>query len=52
MSGFVSETEFQDYIIRHLISQPILDANRRPTSVMEYHEIPASEYNKPENKDN
>ena len=52
MPGFNSEPEYQDYIIRQLTSQPILDANGQPTSVMEYHEIPASEYNKPENKDN
>lgn len=52
MSGFVSEGEYQDFIIQYLTSQPIMDANGQPTSVMEYHEIPASEYNKPENKDN
>ena len=52
MSGFVREAEYQDFLIHHLTTQPILDANGEPTSVMEYHEIPASEYNKPENKDN
>lgn len=52
MSVFVSEGEYQDFIIRYLTSQPILDANGNATDVMEYHEIPASEYNKPENRDN
>lgn len=52
MSGFVNEGEYQDYIVNHLTSQPILDANGNATSEMEYHEIPASEYNKPDNKDN
>lgn len=52
MAGFVSEVEYQDYIVQHLTSQPILDANGNVTAEMEYHEIPASEYNKPENKEN
>ena len=52
MSGFVNEGEYQDYIVNHLTSQPILDANGNATSEMEYHEIPASEYNKPDIKDN
>lgn len=52
MEGFANEEVFQDYMIRYLTTQPILDADGRPTDEMEYHEIPASEYNKPENKDN
>ena len=52
MEGFSNEGVFQNYIIRYLTSQPIVDANGMATSDMEYHEIPASEYNKPENKDN
>ena len=52
MFGFVCEGEYQDYIVQHLTSQPILDANGNITAEMEYHEISASEYNKPGNKDN
>lgn len=52
MEGFANEEIFQDFIVRYLTTQPILDADGKPTSEMEYHEIPATEYNKPENKDN
>lgn len=52
MEGFANEEIFQDFIVRYLTTQPILDADGKPTSEMEYHEIPAAEYNKPENKDN
>ena len=51
MEGFANEEIFQDFIVRYLTTQPILDADGKPTSEMEYHEIPAAEYNKPENKD-
>lgn len=49
---FANEEIFQDFMVRDLTSWPILDANGNPTSEMEYHEIPAREYNKPENKNN
>lgn len=39
-------------MIQHLTTQPIVDANGQPTADMEYHEISAAEYNKPENKNN
>lgn len=52
MSVFANESVFQNYIIEHLTTQPILDANGQPMAEMEYHEISASEYNKPENKSN
>lgn len=52
MAGFVNEGGYQNYIIDYLTSQPVLDANGLPTAEMEYREISASEYNKPENKDN
>lgn len=52
MEGFACEEIFQDYMIQHLTTQPIVDANGQPTADMEYHEISAAEYNKPENKNN
>ena len=51
MAGTPNEAYFQNYIIKYLTSQPIIDVNGNPTSEMEYHEIPASVYNQPENKD-
>ncbi len=41
----------EEYIVKYLTSQPILDANGNATADMEYRELPASEYNKPENKE-
>ena len=49
---FADEGIYQEYMVRYLTTQPILDVNGNPTTEMEYHEIPASEYNKSENKDN
>jgi len=49
---FANEEIFQDFMVRDLTTWPILDANGNPTTEPEYHQIPASEYNKPENKDN
>lgn len=51
MSGTPNETYMEEYIVKYLTSQPILDANGNVTADMEYRELPASEYNnKPENK--
>lgn len=45
MSGLPNETQLEDYIVKFLTSQPILDANRQPTADMEYRQIDAAEYN-------
>lgn len=48
--GTPNETYMEEFIVRYLTSQPILDANGVPTDDMEYHEVKASEY-VDENKD-
>lgn len=40
----------EEYIVKYLTSQPILDAEGNKTADMEYREIAASEYNTEENK--
>ena len=40
----------EEYIVKYLTTQPILDAEGNKTADMEYREIAASEYNTPENK--
>ena len=51
MAGIPNETYMEEYIVKYLTSHPILDANGNVTADMEYRELPASEYNKPENKE-
>lgn len=51
MAGTPNETYMEEYIVKYLTSQPILDVNGNMTADMEYRELPASEYNKPENKE-
>ncbi len=50
MAGTPNETYMEEYIVKYLTSQPILDADGNKTADMEYREIAASEYNTPENK--
>ena len=45
MSGLPNETKLEEYIVKFLTSQPILDANGQPTADMEYRQIDAAEYN-------
>ena len=51
MAGTPNETYMEEYIVKYLTTQPIIDANGNVTADMEYRELPASEYNIPENKE-
>ena len=50
MAGTPNETYMEEYIVKYLTTRPIIDANGNVTADMEYRELPASEYNNPENK--
>jgi type I restriction enzyme, R subunit len=51
MAGTPNETYMEEYIVKYLTTQPIIDASGNATADMEYRELPASEYNVPENKE-
>ncbi len=51
MAGTPNETYMEEYIVKYLTTQPIIDASGNATADMEYRELPASEYNIPENKE-
>lgn len=51
MAGLPNETYLEEYIVKYLTSQPLLDVNGQPTGDMEYHEIKADVYNQEVNKE-
>lgn len=51
MAGLPNETYLEEYIVKYLTSQPILDVYGQPTGDMEYREIKADVYNQEVNKD-
>ena len=51
MAGLPNETYLEEFIVKYLTSQPLLDVNGQPTGDMEYREIKADVYNRKENKE-